>query len=159
MYKNILVAIDGSEVGNLAFTSALHLAKAHSAQVCALYVVEYPRFYMPEVGYDPTPIYEALVAEGDLIVKQATERLKQEGVNGNAQIADNFYTGHTTAEQIQHIADTCQADLVVLGTHGRSGFKRLMLGSVAEAFVRLSTRPVLLVPQKTAIADDETKTP
>ena len=152
MYKKILVAIDGSDVANGAFESALQLAKAENAQLYALYVIEYPKFYMPDIGYDPTPIYDALVAESDRVTRQASDRLKKEGVNGQSGVADNFLTGKTTAEQIQHTADAFQADLVILGTHGRSGFKRLVLGSVAEAFVRLSTRPVLLVPQKTDIA-------
>lgn len=156
MYQKILVAIDGSDVGNAAFESALHLAKAESAELFALYVIEYPKFYLPDVGYDPTPIYDALVAESERITREADERLKQMGINGQSGVADNFLTGTTTAEQIQHTADAFHADLVVLGTHGRSGFKRLMLGSVAEAFVRISTRPVLLVPQKIAVASPVT---
>lgn len=151
MYKKILVAIDGSDVAHGAFEAALQLAKAENTQLFVLYVIEYPKFYMPDVGYDPTPIYDALVAEGDRVTQQASDRLKKEGINGQAGVADNFLTGKTTAEQIQHTADTFQADIVVLGTHGRSGFKRLVLGSVAEAFVRLSTRPVLLVPQKSDV--------
>lgn len=148
MYKKILVAIDGSDTGNIAFESALRLAQGMGAQVFALYVIEYPRFYMADASYDFTPIYEALVAEGERITRDANERLKEKGISGEAGVADNFLTGKATAEQIQHAADTFHADLVVLGTHGRSGFKRMMLGSVAEAFVRISTRPVLLVPQK-----------
>jgi nucleotide-binding universal stress UspA family protein len=50
------------------------------------------------------------------------------------------------AHQIEKAAEAVQADVVVMGTHGRRGFKRLMLGSVAERFVRVSSRPVLLVP-------------
>jgi nucleotide-binding universal stress UspA family protein len=157
MYKKILIAIDGSDVGNSAFESALQLAKSEQAQVFALYVIEFPKFYAPAVGYyDPTPLYDALMAEGDLVTKQANDSFKQEGVSGQAGVVDNFYTGVTTAEQIQHTADTFHADLVVLGTHGRSGFRRLVLGSVAEAFVRISTRPVLLVPQKTAVVSSAT---
>ena len=148
MYKRILVAIDGSDTGNIAFESALHLAQGGGAEMFALYVIEYPSFYMADAGYDFTPIYEALVAEGQRITRESSERMKKMGISGESGAADNFLTGRTTAEQIQHAADTFHADLVVLGTHGRSGFKRLMLGSVAEAFVRISTRPVLLVPQK-----------
>lgn len=156
MYKKILVAIDGSDVGNGAFENALQLAKSERAQVFALYVIEFPKFYVPDIGYDPTPIYDALVAEGDFVIKQANDRLKQDRIDSQSGVVDNFYTGITTAEQIQLTADAFQADLVVLGTHGRSGFKRLVLGSVAEAFVRVSTRPVLLVPQKAAVASSAT---
>ncbi len=152
MYKRILVAIDGSDTGSIAFESAMQLAKAASADLFAVYVVEYPKLYMADTGYDLTPIYDALASEGDRIAKEANERLKERGIGGEAQVVNNFLTGKTTAEQIQNSADALHVDLVVLGTHGRSGFKRLMLGSVAEAFVRISTRPVLLVPQKKADA-------
>lgn len=156
MYKRILVAVDGSEVADGAFEAALQLAKAQDAELLPLYIVEYPNIYAPNVGYDPAPIYDALLAEGEEVRKKADARLKQEGVKGKSQVADNFPTRKTTAGQIQDTTDAFQADLVVLGTHGRSGFKRLMLGSVAEAFIRMSTRPVLLIPQKSigSVAED-----
>lgn len=57
MYKKALVAIDGSDVSNGAFESELQLAKTENAQALLLYVIEYPKPYMPEVGYDPKSIY------------------------------------------------------------------------------------------------------
>lgn len=151
MYKKILVAIDGSDVADHAFESALQLAKTENAQLFALHVIESPHFYLPEAGIDPTPIHEAMVDEGERITQQARDRLKKEGVHGQSGMLDNFLSGHDTVDQIQHMADEFDADLVVMGTHGRSGFKRLMLGSVAEAFIRMSTRPVLLIPQRSAV--------
>jgi nucleotide-binding universal stress UspA family protein len=148
MYKKILVATDGSEVGNGAFEAAMQLAKTQGAELLPLYVVEHPDIYVPDVGYDPSPIYDAFRAEGEEVRKKADAQMKREGVKGKTQVVDNFIVRKTVAGQIQDTADALQADLVVLGTHGRSGFKRLMLGSVAEAFVRISTRPVLLVPQR-----------
>lgn len=153
MYNKILVAIDGSDVADNALESALQLAKTENAQLFVLHVIECPQFYLPDAGIDPTPVYETLVAEGERITQQARDLLKKEGVHGQSGVLDNFLTGqHTTVEQIQRMADEFHADLVVLGTHGRSGFKRLMLGSVAEAFIRISTRPVLLIPQKSSSA-------
>src|SRR5690606_11536794 len=76
MYKRILVAIDGSDTGSIAFESAMQLAKAASADLFAVYVVEYPKLYMADTGYDLTPIYDALASEGDRIAKEANERLK-----------------------------------------------------------------------------------
>ncbi|MBV6271848.1 universal stress protein [Alcaligenaceae bacterium CGII-47] len=151
MYKKILVAIDGSDVADHAFESALQFAKTENAELFVLHIIESPQFYLPEVGIDPASIYEALVAEGGHITQHARDRLKNEGVRGQAGVLDNFLSGHATVDQIQHMAEEFHADLIVLGTHGRSGFKRLMLGSVAEAFVRMSTRPVLLIPQRSAV--------
>ncbi|TAL85989.1 MAG: universal stress protein [Candidimonas sp.] len=148
MYKKILVAIDGSDVATSAFEVALQLAKTENAELLPLYVIEYPNIYAPGIGYDLTPTYEALRAEGTRVTTQADARLKEEGINGKARVADEFPSVNPTADQIQDMADKFQADLVVMGTHGRRGFQRLMLGSVAEAFIRESTRPVLLIPRK-----------
>lgn len=156
MYKKILVATDGSNVANGAFESALQLAKEQAAQLFVLYVIESPKFYLPDPGIDPTLVYEAQAAEGERVKRQARDHLKKKSVQGQFVMADNFFSDHSTVEQIQHTADELHADLVILGTHGRSGFKRLMLGSVAEAFVRMSTRPVLLVPQKSAVVSSAT---
>lgn len=148
MYGKILVAIDGSDLANMAFENALQLAKIHNAELLPLHVIEYPENYAPNVGHDPTPLYEALVDEGESLAARADIRLREEGVVGKSHVADSFLWGKTTAGQIQDAADAFQADLVIMGTHGRSGFKRLVLGSVAETFIRKSTRPVLLVPAK-----------
>lgn len=71
MYKKTLVAIDGSDVSNCAFESELQLAKTENAQVLLLYVIEYPKLYMPQVGYDPTSIYGVPTRPVLLVPKKA----------------------------------------------------------------------------------------
>ncbi|WP_193090606.1 universal stress protein [Advenella sp. FME57] len=152
MYTRILAAIDGSDINKAAFDYALRVAKDNDAILFALYIIEYPNFYVPDMNYDPAPIYDGLVAEGDDITRSADWRMNQLGICGHSSVVDNFYIEKSTAEQIQISADEFSADLVVLGTHGRGGFKRLLLGSVAESFVRISTRPVLLIPINAAVS-------
>lgn len=115
MYKKILVAIDGSDVAGHAFESALQLAKSENAQLFVLHVIESPQFYLPDVGIDPASIYEVSVAQGGYITQHARDRLKEEGVQGQSGVLNNVVSGHATVDQIQHMADEFQADLVVLG--------------------------------------------
>ncbi|NGM88074.1 universal stress protein [Parapusillimonas sp. SGNA-6] len=152
MYKKIMVALDGSAVSMRAFEQALGLAKDERAALQAVYIVEYPNIYIADVGYDPVAVMEPLVQEGQRILDKAEALMKARGLAASSRLIDNGPAFGPIAEQLQAAADECQADLVVLGAHGRSGFKRLLLGSVAEAFVRLSRRPTLLVPGKSGNA-------
>ncbi|NYT64228.1 universal stress protein [Alcaligenaceae bacterium] len=146
MYTKIMVAVDGSPIAMRALEEAIQLAKIHEAQLMSVYVVEYPHTYISDLGYDPPPITEALVSEGIHVLKKAECLMKSRQVNFKSFLVDNRPTFDSIAEQLHKTADEYGADLVILGTHGRGGFKRLLLGSVAQDFIRLSSRPVLLVP-------------
>ena len=148
MYTKIMVAIDGSSIAMRALEEAMDLAKSQAAELMPVYVIEYPHTYVSDLGYDPLPVTEALINEGRRILEKAQCLLKSRHIVSQSLLVDNRPTLDSIAEQLQKAADEYGADLVVLGTHGRGGFKRLLLGSVAEAFVRLSSRPVLLVPGK-----------
>jgi nucleotide-binding universal stress UspA family protein len=148
MYTKILAAVDGSSIAMRALQEAIQLAKTQDAALMTVYVIEYPHNYIADLGYDPAPVTEALVSEGTQILQQVEGLMKSEHIACSSRLVDNRHSLNSIAEQLQQVAAEYEADLVVLGTHGRGGFKRLLLGSVAEAFVRLSDRPVLLVPGK-----------
>ncbi|MFC4273592.1 universal stress protein [Achromobacter aloeverae] len=150
MYRKILVALDGSDVAQAAFEHALHLGSKENAEVVPVYVVEYSSAYYTAAVYDVTPFRDAMIEEANKVVATANQRLQAAGVRGNARFIDKEGITQTIAQQLQETAEEEGVDLVVLGTHGRRGFQRMMLGSVAEAFLRLSTCPVLLVPAKAA---------
>ena len=146
MYTKIMVAVDGSPIAMHALDEAMLLAKIHGAELMSVYVVEYPHTYISDLGYDPLPVTEALLREGKHVLEKAECLMKNRQIDFKSVLVDNRPTLDSIAEQLHKIADEYGADLVVLGTHGRGGFKRLLLGSVAQAFVQLSSRPVLLVP-------------
>jgi nucleotide-binding universal stress UspA family protein len=146
MYKRILVAIDGSETAEHAFDSALQLAHDNAAQLQPLYVIANPLMAYDAYGYDPTILRDACVEEGERLMADALARMKHENVAGVPRIVDVAPIGEDISERIRISANDFNADLLVLGTHGRRGFKRLFLGSVAERVVRNSSLPVLLVP-------------
>ncbi|NPT40656.1 universal stress protein [Paraburkholderia sp. 1N] len=146
MYKHILVAIDGSETSEHAFDAALQLAHESGAQLQPLYVVDNPLMAYDAFGYDPTIPRDAFVEEGQRLMADALARMKHENVAGTPRMVDVAPIGEDISERIRITANEFNADLLVLGTHGRRGFKRLFLGSVAERVVRSACCPVLLVP-------------
>ncbi|WNC91610.1 universal stress protein [Paraburkholderia sp. FT54] len=150
MYKRILVAIDGSETSEHAFDSALQIARANDAQLQPLYVVDNPLMTYDASGYDPTILRDACIEEGQRLMADALARMKHENVAGVPRIVDVAPIGEDISERIRISANEFNADLLVLGTHGRRGFKRLFLGSVAERVVRSASLPVLLVPSRQA---------
>jgi nucleotide-binding universal stress UspA family protein len=152
VYKRILVAIDGSETSEHAFDTALQLARDNDAQLQPLYVVDNPLMAYDASGYDPTILRDAFVEEGQRLLADALARMKHENVAGVPQIVDVAPVGEDISERIRISANEFNADLLVLGTHGRRGFKRLFLGSVAERVVRSASLPVLLVPSRQAQA-------
>ena len=145
MYKRILAAVDGSRGARLALDEALKIAKISGAEIVAVFVVEHaPQLvdvgavYMPEQGADA-----ALVDAATAALAEARELFREHGVNGSARAVDAY--GERIAEVLSRTADECEADLIVMGTQGRHGVRRMLLGSVAEAMLRTAQVPVLLV--------------
>jgi nucleotide-binding universal stress UspA family protein len=145
MYKQILVAIDGSQSGRRALDEAVKIAKATGGRVQALCVVQHPaRLVDVSSGFAEEQTRESPatdVATAALLDAKAV--FEREGVAGTTRAAEA--NGEEIAAVIYRIAAEEDADLVVMGTRGLSGMKRLLLGSVAESFLRTADRPVMLV--------------
>jgi nucleotide-binding universal stress UspA family protein len=136
MYRNVLVPTDGSEAADRALARGIDLARAFDGSVHVLYVVE----PLQTAEYDAGAIYDALRTEGERATEAAAERVREAGLP--VETAVEVGVPHTT---ILEYADAHGADLVVMGTHGRTGLDRYLLGSVTEKVVRLSDVPVLTV--------------
>jgi nucleotide-binding universal stress UspA family protein len=145
MFKRIVVAIDGSRTSRQAFESALELATTHGAVLQPYYVVENAPVYYDVPGYDPTILRDELADQGAKLADEANAEMKQRGVQGAVVIAEGSSVDDV-AEMVLAAAAAFNADLLVMGTHGRKGFQRLILGSVAERCLRQATLPVLLIP-------------
>ncbi|MFM0298010.1 universal stress protein [Paraburkholderia sp. RL17-383-BIF-A] len=145
MYKQILVAVDGSETSSRALAAAIGLARDSGARLQPLYVVDVPLMSYDVPGYDPSYVRDALVAEGKHVLADATALMTAAGVIGPSRMVETDLTGDDTAHRILLAAQEFNADVVVMGTHGRRGVQRLVLGSVAEHFLRIATCPVLLI--------------
>ncbi|KAA1011114.1 universal stress protein [Paraburkholderia panacisoli] len=145
MYTRILVAVDGSNTSRRAFEAALDLAKSSGAVLRPLYVVENTPMYFEAPGYDPSILRNRLIEEGKELRAEFAKTMAEQGVQGDPAVSEASSLGDVSEIVLQAAAEF-NADLLVMGTHGRRGFQRLILGSVAERCVRQASLPVLLIP-------------
>ncbi len=140
MYDEILIPTDGGPAAHTAVSHAINLAQGFDARVHALFVVD-AGAYAP-MGSGAAVLMDALRADGEDAVQQVTERATEVGLD----TVDTVTTG-TAHSQIIEYADQNAIDLIVMGTHGRQGLDRYLLGSVTERVVRSADVPVLTVSQ------------
>jgi len=150
VYKKILVPIDGSPASNLGLNEAIKLAKDQGAKLRLFHLVDE---YVAVSSTDGTILYagdllEALRQGGKKIIEKAEALARRNGLTPESVMLESF--GGRAADFIVQQANKWGADLIVLGTHGRRGVKRLVMGSDAEQVVRTTRVPVLLVRSKAA---------
>ena len=142
MYKKLLVADDGSEPSAAALSEAIKLAKSVGAELHIVFVVFYPKtFGHPIVNL--AAVEDALRAEGQTILDRATALAREAGVAATTAMVEA--AREPIAATLLAAAANAHADLIVMGTHGRRGIGRAVLGSVAESLLRATGLPVLLV--------------
>lgn len=146
MYRQILVAVDSSKIAYLALEHAIHLAELARAKIFAIYVVEYPSTLYASEVFDVDMFHTGMVDEAKVVLGKVKSRLEQTGIPSETRMIDSGSIGKSVAAEIKDAVHDLGIDLVIMGTHGRRGFQRLALGSVAETFVRRSPVPVMLVP-------------
>lgn len=147
MYSKILVAVDGSDISAHALKQAVVLARDLKAQLRIVHVVDMSWFPLaPELDIDIRSILAARRGIGESVIAVARDSAKLEGFEVESALLETDSPSQHVAEAITQEALRWQADLMVLGTHGRRGFKRLILGSVAELTARRSELPILLIP-------------
>jgi nucleotide-binding universal stress UspA family protein len=154
MYKRILVAVDGSDTSRHAFDAALTLAQTLGAELQPYYLVEDAAIYYNVPGYDPSVLRDQLIEQGNDLAKEFAQRMQAAGVKGAMKI-DESSSLNDVPTLILEAAKAFGADLLVLGTHGRRGVRRLVLGSIAEQCLRHAALPVLLIPSATHVDDDQ----
>jgi nucleotide-binding universal stress UspA family protein len=144
MFKHILLATDGSAASDHAAALAVGLARTHGAQLTALYAVDpYPYVGLGEVNPMGFQAYMSAAQEHAAAAHAKVVALCDDG-GGSVQLDARLLEDVAVASGIVEAAKTEGADLIVVGSHGRSGIARLMLGSVAAKVVAESTVPVLV---------------
>lgn len=143
MFKKIVVALDGSDAAHEALNVALRLASTEDAEIGLCSVVD------PIVvagSSPPSPAMDVAIREMEVdarrLVSDAIERAGREGIRATGQTRSGV-----PAYEVLRYAERVGADLIVMGTHGRRGFQRFFMGSVAEIVLRESPVPVLIVRQ------------
>lgn len=140
MYDEILVPTDGSPAADAAIEHAIDIASKYGSRVHALYVVDGAAYSTLEAGSEI--VIEALEEEGT----EATARVERAATDAGVDAVTTVKTGTAYRSITEYVADN-GIDLVVMGTHGRQGIDRYLLGSVTERVVRTSDVPVLTVRQ------------
>ncbi|MEI8030943.1 MAG: universal stress protein [Comamonadaceae bacterium] len=143
MFKHILVPVDGSSTAQLAVDRAIGLAKAFGSRVTAIFVIDpYPFTGVgTDFAYGQAEYLSAATAEANAAIKAAKNSFDSAGVSVDTSVIE----AHAAWRGVVQAAVSVQADLIVMGSHGRSGLEKLVLGSVTQAVLSHTRLPVLVV--------------
>lgn len=143
MFKHILLPADGSDNANRAIEKALAIARAFQSQVTAIYVVDPYAFsgVGSDFAYGQAEYLSAAAAEARVALAQASQAFEAAGV----AIATALVEAHSVHKGILAKAQEVGADLIVMGSHGKRGLEKLVLGSVTSQVLSHAHLPVLVV--------------
>ena len=152
MYSRLLVPLDGSATAELALHHAAALARLSGATLVLLHVIEEMKhcngFERPQVYVEQ--VRPGFLAAGQALLDAAAARLRGQGLTVETLLIES--KGERVSALVAQQALSARCDLVVLGTHGRRGVDRLLLGSDAEQVARIAPVPVMLVRQPPSAA-------
>ncbi|MEJ8837291.1 universal stress protein [Ramlibacter sp. AN1133] len=141
MYKRILVPVDGSETSNRAVVAALQMARENGGRIRLVHALDELAYLS---GYEySADLLKAARDQGSRVLEDAQVMAKSAGVPADGKLVET--AGRRLGELVAEEARNWEADLVVVGTHGRRGMSRILLGSGAEQVLRLAPVPVLAV--------------
>ena len=153
MYTRILVPVDGSVASARGLDEAIELARHLKARIRLVHVVEPWVMVSPETTAATLhQVAENIRSVGAGLLKECENKVTNAGIKVDAELIETF--GDSAGECIVKKAKEVDADLIVCGTHGRRGIRRMLMGSDAEYIVRRAPAPVLLVRDQAA-ADRE----
>ena len=145
MYQRILVPVDGSSTSSHGLAEAIRLAGLTHGRLRLMHVIDELSFALAMDAYagHAGDWLAELRAAGTKLLEEGRAKAAAEGVEADCVLCDNFRGA--VPERVAAEAASWPADLIVLGTHGRRGLGRMVMGSSAEHILRTATVPVLLV--------------
>lgn len=141
LYRNIVIATDGSENTLRAISQGIEIAKLSGAIVHALYVVDTPSTISENWTAGKKTVYEIMRKDGEKAVSKIKELGEASGVKVKEVVLDGY-----PGKEIIDFAENNDIDLIVMGTLGKTGLEKFLVGSIAEKVVRNSRVPVMVVP-------------
>ena len=143
MFKHILVPVDGSSTAQLAVDKAISLARAFGSRVTAIFVIDpYPFTGVgTDFAYGQAEYLSAATAEANAAIKASRAAFEAAGISAETSVIE----ANAAWRGVVQSAKTIGADLIVMGSHGRSGLEKLVLGSVTQAVLSHTHLPVLVV--------------
>jgi nucleotide-binding universal stress UspA family protein len=146
MYQTILVPVDGSETAARGLQEALGLAREQKSRLHLLHVIdEYPLMVEMSSVVNAEALRQSMLQYAQGVLAKAQQLAADQGVEADTHVAE--ISNGRVATVILSQARELGCDLIVMGTHGRRGLSRSLLGSDAELVLRSSGVPVLLVRQ------------
>ncbi len=142
-YKNILLGTDGGDLMGPVYEHCAYVAQLTGATVHAVYVLDVAGFTAYPIDASWENMYDILLSEGKEIVANAQKELTARGIAAD-RVATEVLDGHP-AEELDTYAASHRIDLIVIGSHGRKGLDRLLIGSVADKIIRGAKVPVLVI--------------
>ncbi|MGZ4915526.1 MAG: universal stress protein [Halobacteriota archaeon] len=142
-YKKILIGTDGGELMGPVYDHGAYLAQLMGATVHVVYVLDVAGFTAYPIDASWENMYDVLLSEGKEIIANAKRELTARGV-GEDHVVTEVLDGHP-AEELDAYAESHGVDLIVIGSHGRKGLDRLLIGSVADKIIRGAKVPVLVI--------------
>ena len=143
-YKHILVAVDESPMSYAAVEQALELAKDLNSRVTLMSVIAVDPFVGDDF-YKVAPAITDYFLHAEKVAQDRLAEVKLSFDRDEIEVDTKVIRGISPSEGIIHVADEVGADLILMGSHGRTGFKKMMLGSVAQNVLTQSPIPVLIV--------------
>jgi nucleotide-binding universal stress UspA family protein len=144
MYQRILVPVDGSAHSKRALDEAIAVARLTGGRLVVVHAIDEPFLAMGTGAWVGGNDLLAYVREGaEAVLAEAVDTARRAGVPVESRLLDTF--AGRVCDLVAQCAADAQADLIVIGTHGRRGVGRALMGSDAEQILRLSPVPVLLV--------------
>ncbi len=143
MFKHILIPVDGSATSAMAVSKAAALAKTFGSTVTAVYVVDpYPFTGVgADFAYGQAQYISAATAEANTALDATKKAMAEVGVDVTLMVGE----GHAVHDGILRALEATGADLIVMGSHGRRGLEKLVLGSVTQRVLGVVRVPVLVV--------------
>lgn len=141
-FKNILVAFDSSSFSNRAFKNALEIAEPNSSKITIATVVT--GIYQPSIGFSMEYSKELLETHSK-ILKQTFRKLEKMAKEKGIKLSLKILHDPSVSTAILNYVNTSKFDLLVIGSHGRTGINKIILGSVANDIMNKAKCPVMVV--------------
>ncbi len=139
MYKKIVLAVDGSEVSKNALRHAVELTKQNNGTLIAVHVI--PPIDVTDIEtFKPETLLRGLKEEGEKILSEVKELAREKDVKVQTIIEEGI-----PFEKICEVAQNSDGDIIVMGSHGRTGIEKVFIGSVTERVISRAHCPVLVV--------------
>ena len=150
MYKHILAAVDDSETSNRALIEAIRLTRNQRATLTIVYVLDKIELFSSATIVDPNQSEKGWEEIAHDILSHAWDTARKAGIKAETRLLETKDVEDRVAQAILDEVRVSNADLIIAGTHGRTGLKRLLMGSVSSGLVRHTPVPILLIRQGAA---------